>query len=118
MSQAIDEAIRKTMGAVETIAPKAWEMAVRAQRVDAAVGLAQGAAIAAAFLTVFGLVWWAAGGLFPEDLDAEDRLWMRMAAAVILAIVLFIDTVNAAGNVAQYVAPDLYAVKSLTRVSQ
>lgn len=113
MSQEVDEAIRKTVTAVETVAPKAWDLTVRFQRVDAAVGLAQGAAVAVALLAMFGFVWSIIGKLLADEYDKKERVGYRCLASVILVILLFVDTINAANNLAQYVAPDLYAAKAL-----
>jgi hypothetical protein len=43
LTNTLDEAIRKTLGAVETVAPKAWEMLVRSERMAAEVAIMEDA---------------------------------------------------------------------------
>lgn len=118
---ALDDAVQKALGAVETIAPKAWAMALKFERVDAMTTLLQSAFAAAIVVIIWLVAHHGVARIWSNDseYDKGNRFGVRIAAAAICGVILAVDIGCAIGSVSQYLNADVYAARRLlSRVSQ
>jgi hypothetical protein len=122
MSEAIDGAIQKMVGAIENVAPKAWSLLVREQRLTALAGLIQDGI---AFILFAVWLYAATRTLRPFFRAAMDARSSDMegvgvigsvatiALGVVIAVLFVISAFSAPGEALRYLNPDVYAARAL-----
>jgi len=107
---ATDEALRKAVGAIETMAPKAWELLVRYERMDALADLlGQLTAIGVSAL----VIWLFVRLLRATGVDEDDVDSTRLVAWVIWGIVVSIVSAFIPMSVVHYLNADSCAARVL-----
>jgi hypothetical protein len=104
----IEDAIRRTLDAVETVAPKAWQAAVQYERVDAITGLVQ-----AAFILAFAIVGYSFCGKVAQKADGEGRAILRVFSAILLALAILGTASAAISDVSQLLNAETFAARRL-----
>jgi hypothetical protein len=129
MSTVIDEAIQKAMQAIETMAPKAWELLVRYERIEGWVDLSQVLFTTSVCMLLLVLAWRETHRKMEEPGNGRmigsdgEALWYKgdlmdehplvVIPALMLAVVLLVGLFRLPTAIAHLVSPEVYAAKKL-----
>lgn len=138
IADVLDKSIDKLSGgaaeiakAVKQVAPHAWEVAVRQQVVEGALGLATGLAIAALGAYAAVRIWRAApalkrekqllekrrwsfnSGKEPEDIDVDLEMFPIWLALCVALLVALLGSIRVSAYAPMVVNPEYYAAQAI-----
>lgn len=110
MSEALDQAIQKTISAIETVAPQAWSLLVQSQRVDALEGILVTTFLSIAAIAAMLLIPYAMRKCNTHPDDVSVGLWV---SRIVGSLVLLFTLSFMIGDILQYCNADIYAARYL-----
>ena len=105
----IEDIIQKTLGTVETIAPKAWQLAVQAQRINAVTSLIECGISIIVIIALSSLLWKNINGMH----DGGDKNFIMSVSGILMSLIVLLVSSCIIEASARLMYPEVQAAQEL-----